>query len=74
MLTKIGGRWFIELCTTQKRIVRIAVEDISVLNDEGPTCGIVTRTGFVAAISDTADNVWRLLESMGDSGNQPLNG
>lgn len=74
MLTKINGRWFIVLQTTQNRTVRIAVEDIAVLNDDGPTCGIVTRTGFIAAIRDTADNVWKILESMEGSGNQPING
>lgn len=62
MLKRIGDRWFLELTKTSGGKVRIAVDQIAVLNDDGATCGIVTASGFIAAVRLTADEVWALME------------
>lgn len=61
MLRQIGNRWFLELTKTSGGTVRIAVEQVAVLNDDGATCGIVTAAGFIAAVRMTADEVWALM-------------
>lgn len=62
MLKAINGRWFLELMKTAGGTIRIAVDQVAVLNDDGPTCGIVTRSGFIAAVTIRADDVWALME------------
>ena len=62
MLKRIGDRWFLELMKTSGGTVRIEVDQIAVLNDDGPTCGIVTKSGFIAAVKLDADAVWALME------------
>lgn len=64
MVKCILGRWFIILTTTTNRTVRIAVDQIAVVNDDGATSGIVTNTGFIAAIPKRADDVWAIIESI----------
>jgi 3-deoxy-D-manno-octulosonate 8-phosphate phosphatase KdsC-like HAD superfamily phosphatase len=64
MLTKLEERWFIVLRTTQNRSVRIAVAEIAVIGDQGPTCGVYTHSGFAAEVADTADNVWNMLSAL----------
>lgn len=67
MLKQINGRWFLVLSKTtagggSAGTIRIAVDQVSVINDEGKTCGIATNSGFIAAVAMKADDVWALME------------
>lgn len=64
MVKCLNGRWFLEVTTTTGRVVRIAVDQIAVINDDGQSTGIVTNTGFIAAVPLQADTVWTLLLSI----------
>lgn len=70
MLKLIGNRWFLELTKTSGGTVRIAVDQIAVLNDDGATCGVVTASGFIAAVRVTADEVWALMMKAVPTGGQ----